>query len=192
MQVAGDVFLKYINEEKLIFHDKKANLKNLNYFVRLGLTKKQKIIEFPIEAIKYLKSVSKIIKKQNGGMICFDYGYKKIKMLNSLQSVKKHNYSRVLSNVGNSDITHLINFDLFSKIIKNLNLHLGGIAEQGVFLQKMGIIHRANMLAKNVSFGTKADIYYRLKRLLDRNKMGQIFKVIFFKKKGVKFNLGFK
>lgn len=185
-------FVKYINEEKLIFHDKKANLDNLNYLVRLGLTKKQKIIEFPIEAIKYLKSISKIIMKQDGGMICFDYGYKKIKMSNSLQSVKKHNYSKILSNVGNSDITHHINFNLFSKIIKNLGLHLEGITEQGIFLQKMGIIQRANILTKNINFNVKADIYYRLKRLLDRNEMGQIFKVMFFKKKGVKFNLGFK
>ena len=185
-------FVKYINEEKLIFHDKKANLNNLNHLVRLGLTKKQKIIEFPVETIKYLKSISRIIKKQDGGMICFDYGYKKIKMSNSLQSVKKHNYSKILSNVGNSDITHHINFNLFSKIIKNLGLHLEGITEQGIFLQKMGIIHRANILTKNINFNVKADIYYRLKRLLDRNEMGQIFKVIFFKKKGVKFNLGFK
>ena len=125
-------------------------------------------------------------------MICFDYGYKKIKMLNSLQSVKKHNYSKILSNVGNSDITHHINFNLFSKIIKNLDLQLVGITEQGLFLQKMGIIQRANMLTKNANFNVKANIYYRLKRLLDRKEMGQIFKVIFFKKKGVKFNLGFK
>ena len=185
-------FVKYINKKKLIFYDKKANLNSLNYLVRLSLTKKQKIIEFPIEAIKYLKSVSRIINKQDGGMICFDYGYKKIKMSNSLQSIKKHNYSKILSNVGNSDITHHINFNLFSKIIRNLGLHLEGITEQGIFLQKMGIIHRANILTKNIKFNVKADIYYRLKRLLDRNEMGQIFKVIFFKKKGVKFNLGFK
>ena len=56
----------------------------------------------------------------------------------------------------------------------------------------MGIINRANILIKNISFKDKADIYYRLKRLLNPNEMGKIFKVIFFKKKGVKFNLGFK
>ena len=105
---------------------------------------------------------------------------------------KKHNYSNLLSNVGNIDITHHINFNLFSRIIKNLGLHLGGITEQRIFLQKMGIIHRANILTRNVNFHVKADIYYRLKRLLDRNEMGQLFKVMFFKKKGLKFNLGFK
>ena len=119
-------------------------------------------------------------------MIFFDYGYKQTKMSNSLQSVKKHIYSKVLSDVGNSDITHHINFNLFSKIIKKLGLDLGGITEQGIFLQKMGIIHRANILTKNVNFKVKADIYYRLKRLLDRNEMGKIFKVFFFKKKRCK------
>ena len=185
-------FVKYVNEEKLIFQDKKTNLNSLNYLIQLGLTKKQKIVEFPIEAIKYLKSVAKIIKQHDGGMICFDYGYRKIKMSNSLQSVKKHNYSKILSNVGNSDITHHINFNLLSKIIKNLGLQLGGITEQGIFLQKMGIVQRPNILTKNVNFKVKADFYYRLKRLLDKREMGQIFKVIFFKKKGIKFNLGFK
>jgi len=185
-------FVKYIDKNKLIFYDKKTSSNNLNHLAKFGLTEKQKIIEFPIEATKYLKSISRIIKKQNGGMLCFDYGYKKMKMSNSLQSVKKHNYSKILLNVGNSDITHLINFNLFSKIIKNLDLHFVGIADQGTFLQKMGITHRANILAKNISFGAKADMYYRLKRLLDKKEMGEIFKVFFFKKKGVKFNLGFK
>ena len=56
----------------------------------------------------------------------------------------------------------------------------------------MGILKRANILTKNTSFKSKADIYYRLKRLIDPNEMGKLFKVIFFKKKGIKFNLGFK
>jgi len=185
-------YVKCKNDEKLIFYDKKANLNNIKHFARLSLTKNQKFIEFPIEAIKYLTSISKIIKKHDGGMICFDYGYKKIKMSDSLQSVKKHDYSKILLNVGNSDITHHINFNLFSKIIRNLDLHLEGIVEQGIFLQKMGIIHRANILTKNVNFNVKADVYYRLKRLISRNEMGKIFKVIFFNKKGMKFNLGFK
>ncbi len=185
-------FVKYVNENKLTFCDKKTSFKNFNNFVRLGFPKNQKIIEFPIDGIKYLKLVSKIINKHDGGMICFDYGNTNIKMTNSLQSVKKHNYSKLLSNVGKADITHHINFNFFSKIVKNLDLQLEGIVDQGIFLQKMGIIHRAKILTENVNFKTKANFYYRLKRLLDKNQMGQLFKVIFFKKKGIKFNLGFK
>ena len=40
-------FVKCIDDEKLIFYDKKANLNNIKRFARLGLVKKQKFIEFP-------------------------------------------------------------------------------------------------------------------------------------------------
>ncbi len=55
-------FVKCIDDEKLIFYDKKANLNNIKRFARLGLAKKQKFIEFPIEAIKYLTSISNKIR----------------------------------------------------------------------------------------------------------------------------------
>ena len=55
----------------------------------------------------------------------------------------------------------------------------------------MGIIERANLLSKKLSFSAKADIYYRLKKLLHYNEMGTLFKVLLAKKKGNKFSLGF-
>ena len=55
----------------------------------------------------------------------------------------------------------------------------------------MGIIERANILSTNKSFKEKSEIFYRLKRLIHPNEMGNLFKVFFFKKKGIKFNLGF-
>ena len=110
----------------------------------------------------------------------------------SLQSIKKHKFSDLLLNVGESDITHHINFGLFSKIIKELELQFEGITEQGIFLKKMGIIQRANILTKNINFKNKANVYYRLKRLIDPSQMGRLFKVFVFKKKGIRFNLGFK
>ena len=185
-------FVKYTKKEKIFFQDNKISVKNLNELTKWNLTKNQKIVEFPIESIKYLQSISKVVKKYDGGMICFDYGYDGIKMSNSLQSVKKHKFSKFFTSIGNSDITHHINLNLFLKIIKKFGLQIEGITEQGIFLQRMGILKRANILTKNASFKTKADIYYRLKRLIDPNEMGKLFKVIFFKKKGIKFNLGFK
>ena len=47
------------------------------------------------------------------------------------------------------------------------------------------------MLAKNLEFSKKADIYYRLKRLIDKNFMGELFKVMFVTKKNIKFKIGF-
>ena len=59
------------------------------------------------------------------------------------------------------------------------------------FLTKLGILHRAEILAKNLEFSKKADIYYRLNRLVDNKFMGTLFKVMFVKKKKNKFKVGF-
>ena len=42
-----------------------------------------------------------------------------------------------------------------------------------------------------MTFREKANMFYRLKRLLNSNEMGDLFKVIFAKKKGENFSLGF-
>ena len=46
-------------------------------------------------------------------------------------------------------------------------------------------------MSQNKSFSKKADIYFRLKRLIDEKEMGNLFKVMFIKKKSNKYNLGF-
>ena len=44
---------------------------------------------------------------------------------------------------------------------------------------------------KNIPFSKKADIFYRIKRLIDKDQMGDLFKVFFITKKENKFTLGF-
>ena len=65
------------------------------------------------------------------------------------------------------------------------------ITTQRDFLMKMGIEKRAEIISKNQNFSKKADIYYRLKKLIDENQMGKIFKVMFIKKQNNNYKLGF-
>ena len=97
----------------------------------------------------------------------------------------------VLDNFGKSDITYNLNFFLLKKIVKKLNLKVVGLTSQKNFLTKLGILDRAEILAKNLQFSKKADIYYRLKRLIDEKQMGNIFKVMLIKNRKNEFNLGF-
>ena len=62
---------------------------------------------------------------------------------------------------------------------------------QREFLLKMGILERAEIITKNLSFSKKAKVYLRLKRLIDKKEMGSLFKVFFATKKNNNFNLGF-
>ena len=108
-----------------------------------------------------------------------------------MQSVKKHKYLNVFFKPSNADITSHINFKLFHKILNKNNLDVKKITTQSEFLKKIGILQRATILSKKMTFNAKANMFYRLKRLLDPNEMGDLFKVIFAKKKGKKFSLGF-
>ena len=65
------------------------------------------------------------------------------------------------------------------------------IATQNDFLRKIGILERANILSKKMTFKEKANMFYRLKRLIDFREMGSLFKVLFAQKKDRKFSLGF-
>ena len=124
-------------------------------------------------------------------MLVFDYGYNNKNTQNTLQSIKKHKYANIFLDPGNADITSLINFKLFIKILKKNNLSVKKITTQNEFLQKLGILERANILSKKMTFKEKANMFYRLKKLLDHKEMGDLFKVLFAKKKNGKFSLGF-
>ena len=116
----------------------------------------------------------------------------KKKNQDTLQSTKKHKYLDVFKEPGSADITHHINYKLFSKILKRNKLEVEKVVSQSEFLQKLGIIERANILSKKISFKAKANIYYRLKKILHHREMGNLFKVLLAQKKGTKFSLGFQ
>ena len=103
-------------------------------------------------------------------------------MKNTLRAISNHQYSNIFENIGKSDITHNINFYLYKKLTQQLGGVDSIITTQRDFLIKMGIEKRAEVISKNQNFSKKADIYYRLKKLIDENEMGRIFKVMFIKK----------
>ena len=113
------------------------------------------------------------------------------KKQNTFQSVKQHRYTDLFLSPSHSDITSHVNFKLFHKILKKNKLNVKKITTQNKFLKKIGILERADILSKKMTFKEKANMFYRLKRLLDYREMGGLFKVLFAQKKHRKFSLGF-
>ena len=188
-------FEKYValsnNNKKIRFLNKKANNSLIRRIQKLNLISMGNTIEYPLEAIKFLDAIAKKINKFDGGLLTFDYGYTTKKNQNTLQSVKKHKCTNIFSMPLYSDITSHLNFKLFHEILKKNNLNVKKIINQSEFLKKVGILERANILSEKMTFKAKANMYYRLKRLLDYREMGSLFKVIFAQKKDRKFSLGF-
>ena len=95
-------------------------------------------------------------------------------------------------NLGEVDITSLVNFSLLKEYFLVRNLKVKKIVSQKFFLEKMGIMERAKILEKNMTQKQKDYMIFTLKRLLHKRLMGELFKVIFaFKSKHSNF-LGFK
>ena len=166
-------------------------MKKFEKKIDYNISKNQSFIEYSLLGAKYLKKIDNIIKKNNGGLLIIDYGYLEKKMKNTLKAISNHEYKNILKNIGKSDITYNINFYLFKKIIQKLGGLKNIMTTQGNFLVKMGIKKRAEIISRNKDFSKKADIYFRLKRLIDEKHMGNIFKVMFIKKQKNNFKLGF-
>ncbi len=184
-------YIKIDNNDYQYFNSK-FEMKNLEKKIGLNISKNQKFIEFSPLQFDYIKKISKILKINNGGLLIIDYGYVKNFMKDTIQSVHKHEKNEIFNNVGKSDITHHINFDLIRKIADSFELRSSSIVGQGKFLKNLGILKRAEILSRKLSFSKKANIYYRLKRLIDENQMGELFKVILLTKSNSYFNKGFE
>ena len=184
-------FVNFENFSKASFIEKKADIKKIEKKLNFKISQNQNFIEYSEVGFSYLKKISNIIKKNDGGILLIDYGNFEKKMKNTLQAVSNHKFANILENIGNADITHNINFELFKRFTKKLGGLDNNSNTQKNFLIKMGIKHRAESLSKDKDFSRKADIYYRLNRLIDEKQMGTLFKVMFIKNKKNNFNLGF-
>ena len=138
-----------------------------------------------------LNLIINTIKKLNGGLFLIDYGFLKEEGKNTLQSIKNHKQNMIFNNVGNSDITSLVNFNLLKNYLKRKKLKVNNIVTQEFFLKRMGIINRAEIVSQKMNFKEKSDLFLRLQRLLEPKLMGKLFKVISAFKLKKKFLLGF-
>ena len=186
-------FEKYvdISSKEKKFVKKEVDMKKIERKIGINLERGQKFIEYSPLIFQTIKKISNIINKKKGGLLIIDYGYFGRKMFNTLQSVKEHKKADILRDAGNSDITHLLNYKFIERIARKFKLKVNGLCTQRSFLIKLGIIKRAEIISRNVPFSEKANIYYRLKRLIDIDQMGEIFKVMFISSKKINFKIGF-
>ena len=184
-------YVNFKNNRKLEYLDIPFDMKKFEKEIEFKISYKQTFVEYSPLATKYLKTIINKIKLNNGGILIIDYAYLEKEMKNTLQAVFKHKYCNVLKGFRNSDITYNLSFNLINKIIKKLGPCSSLFTTQKKFLTKLGILDRAEILSKNMPFSEKADIYFRIKRLIDEGQMGHLFKVMFITNPQNKFKLGF-
>jgi len=193
LNINNEWYERYVQKKGDIysFTNIKCDIKKIEKKLNLKISSKQNFLEIPFEELKIIKQLNKIISKKGGCILFIDYAYLNHRMFDTLQAVKKHKKVNLLKEVGSADISHLINIPFLKEIAKKLSLELD-YRTQRDFLLNLGILQRAEILATNKNFLEKANIFYRINRLIDKKQMGELFKVIYFYKKNNKLKLGFK
>ena len=92
----------------------------------------------------------------------------------TLQAIQNHKFSHVLEDVGQKDISSLVNFNDFFKIAKKYNLKIEEYSTQKEFLIKFGILERKKKFLES-KYAEKIDI--GVNRIINDN-MGNLFKCL--------------
>ena len=173
---------------------RKASIKDVADIKSFKTLKNLKFIEYPKKGFQELEKIIQKISKLNGGIMLIDYGYLNLINKSTLQTVmknKKMDMNSLFKNLGKADITYLVNFSLLKEFFIKRKLKVKNIVSQKFFLEKMGIIQRAKILEKKMTQEQEEYMSITLMRLLHKDLMGDLFKVIFaFKSKKDNF-LGF-
>ena len=106
-------FVSFKDEKNAEFKEQLIDIKNIEQNLKFEISKDQEIVEYSPSSFEYLKDISNLIKNNDGGLLIIDYGYLNLKMKETLLAIKNHKHSNILEDIGDSDITYNINFNLF-------------------------------------------------------------------------------
>ncbi len=156
--------------------DKKVTLvKDLN---ELSSYEKYGIAEISYDREMVFHNLCKHIVKNKGIIILIDYGYKDPIKNFTLQFISRHQKTHIFENIGEQDISSLVNFKKLINIAIKYKLKIAEFCSQKDFLISNGIITRKNFLKKNSNKKEKRIIEEGFDILTNNNKMGKNFKVL--------------
>ena len=130
-----------------------------------------------------MKNITRFLAKNKSGAMFIDYGYVNKKFGNSLQAIKKHKFHNIFKAIGTADITAHVDFSALADIArkhKNLAVNL---ATQRDFFTALGFRERNEILCRNVSETKKEKLQIAAERILAKEQMGELFKVLLIEHK---------
>ncbi|MGB7241245.1 MAG: SAM-dependent methyltransferase, partial [Sulfitobacter sp.] len=141
---------------------------------RLKDTKDGDIVEYAPSASMIVHSVGQKINDHGGAALIIDYGDWRA-LGDTLQAVAAHEQTDPLINPGGADLTAHVDFEALALAVPCSYTRL---TPQGVFLERLGITARAQMLAQTLQ-GAALDTHVAAhRRLTHGDEMGNLFKVM--------------
>jgi NADH dehydrogenase [ubiquinone] 1 alpha subcomplex assembly factor 7 len=118
------------------------------------------------------------VAAQGGGALVIDYGHTASGVGETLQALRDRKYADPLSDPGAADITAHVDFAALARAAGGAGAACFGPVSQGWFLSSLGIVPRAERLARDNDPGTRAGVEAALKRLIAPSEMGNLYKVL--------------
>jgi SAM-dependent MidA family methyltransferase len=112
-----------------------------------------------------------------GVALVIDYGFVRSGPGDTFQSMKDHRLTAVLDHPGEQDLTSHLDFQRVAEVAREAGAFIGGPVEQGAWLERLGIMARARVLANNAPDRAE-EIENDRARLCRPDQMGSLFKVL--------------
>ncbi len=128
------------------------------------------------QGIRIAAHLGQRLARQGGAALIIDYGYGRSQAGDSLQAVRGHHFHPVLEQPGLADLTAHVDFEALAQAAIPARAH--GIVGQGAFLKALGIESRLNQLTQGKSEQKIQDLGSGVRRLIDNDAMGALFKVM--------------
>lgn len=122
-------------------------------------------------------ALSRRLVSQGGVALLIDYGHQRTAAGDTLQAVRAHRFASVLENPGEQDLTSHVDFQRVAEVAIGAGASVAGPAEQGSWLERLGITARARVLA-NAAPERGGEIEAARARLCRPDQMGSLFKVL--------------
>jgi len=136
------------------------------------------VVEVSPVSLNYMRLISERITEGRGAALIIDYGHVKSGIGDTLQAVKNHAYSDVLSDPGEADLTAHVDFEALLNVAIDCGAQAYGPVTQRALLQTLGIEDRAERLSAGATSAQAESIRQALTRLIEADAMGELFKAI--------------
>lgn len=138
------------------------------------------ILERSSHVEETIKGLAGHCVEHHGAVLMIDYGHTHSDIGDTLQAVKGHTYHPVLKDPGSADLTAHVDFALVTEAARSEGAHVFGPVEQGLWLRRLGVIIRESQLMAGKPSEQQDAIRASIRRLIDPDGMGLLFKVIAF------------
>ncbi len=136
------------------------------------------VAEVSSAALGLAADIAARVCASGGAALIVDYGYDRPDGKPTLQAVRRHRPHDVLESPGSADLTAHVDFAALAEAAAAAGARAAGPLPQGRFLEGLGIVQRAEALARGATPDQARGMAAALRRLTDPAEMGEAFKVL--------------